>query len=165
MIIIDNYLSEYDFKIIKFQFLNNINFDWKFNPVLGGEYNFSCLNEKKAFQFTHSLYENFKPNSDYFKYIKPFIKKLNPKSLIRIKLNLTTRTENIIKDEFHKDQDFDHKVAIFYLNSNNGYTLFENGKKINSVENRMLLFDGSLRHLGTNCTDKQRRVVINFNYF
>lgn len=164
MQIIDNFLSDFNFKIITCQFLNNKHFTWNFNPILGGEYNIFYPNEKEPFQFTHCLYEKFSPTSEHFKYINPFIKKLNPKALIRVKLNLTTRSENIIKDKFHNDQNFAHKVAIFYLNTNNGFTLFEDGNKVNSVENRMLIFDGSLRHLGTNCTDKQRRVVINFNY-
>jgi hypothetical protein len=57
------------------------------------------------------------------------------------------------------------KTAIFYLNTNDGYTIFEkDGEKIDSLENRMLIFDSSERHSGTNCTDQKYRAVINFNF-
>ena len=157
--IIDNFLSDFDFRIIENQFLGP-KIMWQFNPTT--EYEFHS--EKQPFQFVHGLYNNFSPQSEYFHYIKPFTKKLNVNAFFRVKVNLTTRLERIIEGDFHVDQFFDHKVAIFYLNTCDGYTLFENGEKVNSVENRIVLFNGSLKHKGTNCTDKQRRVVINFNY-
>jgi len=61
---------------------------------------------------------------------------------------------------------FKCKAAIYYLNTNNGYTLFKEGKKkINSVKNRMIFFDSDAYHLGTNSTDCKNRLVLNFNYF
>ena len=39
------------------------------------------------------------------------------------------------------------------------------GKKINSVENRMIFFDPNKEHASTNTTDENKRVNINFNYF
>ena len=51
------------------------------------------------------------------------------------------------------------------MNTNNGYTLFENGTKIESVANRMITFPTNMKHTGTSCTDENTRVVINFNYF
>ena len=56
-------------------------------------------------------------------------------------------------------------TAIFYLNSNNGYTEFEDGTKVESVANRFVSFPSTLKHRGTSCTDENVRVVINFNYF
>ena len=50
------------------------------------------------------------------------------------------------------------------MNTNNGYTLFKN-KKINSVENRIVLFNSDESHSSTNTTDCKSRIVINFNYF
>jgi len=162
--VIDNFLSDFDFRLIKNQFLDNPRILWQFNPIRDGEYNKSSHKEEQPFQFVHGLYRNFSPESEYFQHIKPFVKKLEIRALLRVKVNLTTRSESIIEGGFHVDNKNNHKVAIFYLNTCDGYTLFENGEKVNSVANRMVLFDGSLRHTGTNCTDKQRRVVINFNY-
>ena len=56
-------------------------------------------------------------------------------------------------------------VGIYYVNGNNGYTEFEDGTKVESVENRFVSFAGDLIHRGVNQTDTKERVVINFNYF
>ena len=37
-------------------------------------------------------------------------------------------------------------------------------KKINSVANRLITFDGSIEHASTDCTNATARVNINFNY-
>ena len=58
-----------------------------------------------------------------------------------------------------------HFTSILYLNTNDGYTQFENGTKIESIENRLITFPLSYRHTGTTCTNQPFRAVINFNYF
>ena len=64
----------------------------------------------------------------------------------------------------YDDEVLPHNVAIIYLNSNDGYTFFEDGAKIESVENRCIIFPGNLKHAGTSCTDSNLRVVLNINY-
>ena len=80
--------------------------------------------------------------------------------------NCNVRTENIIRHGFHVDvpTDYDSKTAILYLNTNNGYTEFENGQRVESVANRLVVFDSALKHTGTTCTDQKRRIVLNLNY-
>ena len=56
------------------------------------------------------------------------------------------------------------KTAIFYLNTNNGYTLFEDSKKVDCVENRIAIFDSNKRHTGVTTTDTQSKVVLNINW-
>jgi len=96
---------------------------------------------------------------------------LGVRSIIRVKANLTIKTDKIITYGFHTDSNYfnyepyDSKVAIFYLNSNNGKTIFENGDEVESVENRIVIFDNILKHTGTSCTDQKRRIVLNINYF
>ena len=70
---------------------------------------------------------------------------------------------NIAADHF--DLSFPHKGAIFYVNTNDGFTVLEDGTEIKSIENRVLLFDPSTKHHSTTCTDKKVRITINFNYF
>ena len=48
--------------------------------------------------------------------------------------------------------------------SNNGYTYFEDGQKVQSQENRAVIFSGDLLHAGTSCTDTDLRVVLNIDY-
>ena len=55
-------------------------------------------------------------------------------------------------------------TSIFYVNTSNGYTHFEDGSRVNSVENRLVTFPTQTLHGGANCTDQDCRIVINFNY-
>jgi len=72
----------------------------------------------------------------------------------------------LIVGSYHRDQEYKAKAAIYYLNTNNGYTQFKEGKeKVHSVKNRMAFFDTGAYHLGTNSTDCKNRLVLNFNYF
>tara|TARA_B100001094_G_scaffold299237_1_gene323762 strand:- start:609 stop:1142 length:534 start_codon:yes stop_codon:yes gene_type:complete len=175
MIVVDNFLnkSEYDTLYNHIIGLTTTQqFPWFFNSqkVVGSNIDYN-------FQFVHIVLENGKIDSPVtFEVLKPLLNKLKPKGLIRIKLNLTTKTNNIIKYPLHRDINVkdekdinqlkkdDYKVAIFYMNSNNGYTYFENKKKVKSVANRLLKFDNIMNHSGTTCTDENQRVVININY-
>lgn len=119
------------------------------------------------YQFTHNFYDIFQPRSNYMELINPIIKKINPSSIIRIKANLIPKTKNIIETNLHKDIGYakGNKTAIYYVNTNNGYTKFKTGKKIKSEKNKLVIFDGDQEHFGTSCTDHHYRIVINFNYF
>jgi hypothetical protein len=122
------------------------------------------------FQFTHTFFDHNAEASIYYRdLIFPFFALLNPVSIIRVKANLTGVTpywpERTIS-EFHIDiPEANNKTAIYYVNSNNGKTVFPNGTEIDSVANRMIIFDGSELHAAVSSTDKQVRCVINFNYF
>ena len=74
-------------------------------------------------------------------------------------------TPKIVYHDPHVDIPWQHKGAIFYVNTNNGVTVLEDGTEIESIENRLLLFDSSKEHSSTSCTDAKVRVNINFNYF
>ena len=113
----------------------------------------------------HSFYQNYEIQSGFFKHLLVVIDKLQIKSLIRIKANLYPKTDKIIEHDFHADFDFSHKSGLYSLNTNNGFTIMEDGERIESVANRMLSFPANIKHCGTSCTDERRRIVINFNYF
>ena len=107
------------------------------------------------------------------KLMDPFLEKLPIKHLIRIKANLLTKTHQHRQSDYHTDfenpvteqSNFGKlKTAIYYVNSNNGYTIFKNGAKVDSVANRMVTFDHDLEHASVTQTDTDSRVVINFNY-
>ena len=126
------------------------------------------------FQFTHNIYDGHSILSKSFNMIEPILNHEKVISLYRIKANLNPRTENlqIYDDGFHTDHGSCNDLhtpkmttAIYYVNTNNGYTLFEDGTKVESVANRLVKFPCSIKHTGTNCTDEKRRVVINFNWF
>jgi len=156
--IIDNFLPEEEFNIIKTTLMGD-NFPWFYSSAV------AYKEDIKSFYFAHVFIRQSQINSSYFEILNPIIIKLKVNAIIRIKANLYPSTETLIEHEKHKDYDFEHKAAIFYVNTNNGFTILEDGIKIESVENRVLIFDPQKIHNSTNCTDEKTRVNINFNYF
>jgi len=159
--IIDNFLTQDKFLKVKKSILNP-EFSWNLTPWVSNlEEN---LKMTSSYYFTHmfcsGLYVD--PQSHVFVDI---LNQLEVKSLIRIKANLYPSTDNIEYQSEHIDYDYPHKGAIFYLNTNDGFTILEDGTKVESVENRILLFDPSKPHNSTTCTNDKCRVNVNFNYF
>ena len=118
------------------------------------------------YQFTHNFYDIFQPRSNYMELINPIVKKINPSSIIRIKANLIPKTKNIIETNLHKDIGHakGNKTAIYYVNTNNGYTEFENENKVNCIANSMLIFKANNKHRGCSQTDSDYKSVININF-
>lgn len=164
MKIIDDAISLTDLENIKNVFYST-EFPWYYNDYKINQYETLHENSLYDFQMTHNFYKNYNVTSAYINLIEPILKILNPCAIFRIKANLTTKTEKIIKFPFHEDQPgFKGKTAIFYVNNNDGYTEIEN-KCIESISNRIVIFDSNLMHRGTTSTNTKTRCVINFNYF
>jgi hypothetical protein len=158
MKVIENFLSKEDFNKIESSIINPF-FPWFLQ---------NGVNKSKDgnMQLIHIFFsEEAYVNSSYFDLIKPILKKLSVKSLLRVKANLLHKTEKIIEHGFHRDFPYENNTAIFYLNTNNGYTKFKNKKIIKSEKNKLVDFNSSLEHTGSTCTDEDYRIVINFNYF
>jgi len=116
--------------------------------------------------FTHALF-NIRLDyifSTHYHHFNQFYNYLNMKALIRMKLNLYPRTGTIEVHAPHIDYDYDHKGCIFSFNTCDGYTKLEDGTKIQSVENRALLFNPGIEHSSTSTTNAKGRVNININY-
>lgn len=159
--IIDNALPEESFLKIKKSILNS-QFSWNLTPWVSNlEEN---LKTTSSYYFTHMFYSGLYIDPSCHIFID-LLNKLECKSLIRIKANLYPSTDNIEYQSEHVDYPFEHKGAIYYLNTNDGFTILEDGTKIESIENRLLLFDPSKPHNSTTCTNDKCRVNINFNYF
>ena len=168
MKIFENFLPQEDFDKLQ-NIMMGPQFLWHYNPIIDFE------DDIDKFQFTHNFFDSRPLEvSSFLGYVSPIQQKLGYVSLLRIKANLLTKTSSIIKNTFHVDIldfiDFPEKLkqwttSIFYENTNNGYTEFEDGTKVESVANRMVTFPANLKHRGTSCTDEKTRVVINFNYF
>jgi hypothetical protein len=155
----DNFLPKEVFDSIKNTMIG-VDFDWYYSNAITDQ-----KLDRKEFQFVHMFYHCGKPRQS-FVVIEPLIQKIMPFSLVRAKANLLTVTNEIVTYDFHKDFLRDNlTTAVFYINTCNGYTLFKDGTKVDSVENRLVSFDSGLEHTGTSCTDENVRVVINLNYF
>jgi hypothetical protein len=165
MIIKDDFLTDIDLLNLEKTLLGN-DFPWYFFPYKVGKSYENYSGNEYDFQFQHIFYNNYSAQSRYIDTLQPIINLLNPSALVRIKANLTTRTDSIIKFPMHQDfENFDGETAIFYLNTNNGFTEFESGERVQSVKNRIVIFPSNELHTGTTCTDQKIRCVLNFNYY
>ena len=163
MVIVNNFLKKEDFKKLQDTVLGSW-FPWYFN---NGVTDIDEENSKLYdFQFTHTFYSEGKVTSNWFHLLKETIEQLNPKELLRIKANFLTISKEQMIFDLHTDvaENVNGKTAILYMNTNNGFTIFEDGTKISSIENRLVIFNSNILHTGTTCTDKKTRCVINFNY-
>lgn len=162
--VIDNFLPEEEFKKIQEHMLSPW-VEWAYNSFVAYP-NSELSKDPYDFQFTHTFYYKGQPRSQWIETIDPLLQKLNPSAIVRIKANLQPRAEKIVTHQYHLDHDnFDGKIAIFYINTNDGYTIFKDGTKIDSVANRLLIFDGDILHTGTTCTDQKVRCIINFMFY
>ena len=148
MKVFDNYLK---WKVFD-NLIDDIEFytkdSWTFSTNLNvnseeGDYQFSCELRSNSFL------------------LKPF----NLNNIIRAKLNFFGRYETNKGLGMHRDIDDDdnYSTAIFYLTTNNGGTRFENDF-VQSVANRLVLFDGPLLHESVVQTDSNIRMLYNINY-
>ena len=168
----DNVLTEEELKNLQNAMVldstkNNKTIPWGISNMYESIQEAMC-EEKEAFFWTHKFHDNQRVESQYFEILYPLLDKINPKALIRIRANCNTITDRIIEHGYHTDvpSGTGCKTSIFYVNTNNGYTLFEeDGSKVQSVANRLCTFPSSTRHSSTTATDVTQRVVINFNYF
>ena len=156
--VIDNFLPKDEFIKLQSLILGN-EFSWYYN-----DYIINDGREESNYQFTHLFYQDFKINSQHFEILNPLLFQMNVKALVRVKANLNPISHKLIEYDNHEDQKFKCKGAIYYINNNNGYTMFDN-EKVESKENRIVFFDTDTKHFGTNSTNCKNRMVINFNYF
>jgi hypothetical protein len=122
------------------------------------------------FQFCHEFY-NKKNNyeSEFFHEVKPLLNnienKLELNNFFRVKMNIITYMKESYIDLYHVDTKKDHLVCLFYVNSNNGQTEFDDGHIITSNENTLVVFDGKKQHRVRTQTNSNYRMVVNINYY
>ena len=161
MKIIDNFLPQAEFTKLQKLFLG---------PDLPWYYSRSIAKFQQGldqFQLCHSFFDISKPaDNNFTPILQPLLKKLKYQYLFRIKANLRPRTSENVISPFHRDMEINHRVAILYLNTNNGSTIFKDDtiEPVESVANRLLTFDGTYEHAGTSATNCNNRIVLNINY-
>ena len=156
--IIDNYLPDSEHLKLK-EVIESNNFPWFYNDG-----KVSPSDRLFDYQFFHNFYKDNNVSSELFYLLNPIIEKIKPLSLIRIKANCNPISHKLVVFDKHVDQFFNSKAAVYYVNDNNGYTMIGD-KKIISKSNRIVFFDADTKHYGTNSTNYNNRIVINFNYF
>lgn len=158
--IVDNFLPKEEFLIVRDNLVFNTGFPFFLHRGItkSGDSNNHWFG-------AHVVYNQGVPTSDVYDEIgNIFFPHLNMRSLLRIKINFYPNTYEVIEHKSHIDYDFSHTAAIFSLNTCNGYTKIGNDAIVDSVENRMVFFDGSNYHRSTTTSNQLGRFNISFNY-
>tara|TARA_B100000073_G_scaffold304455_1_gene273077 strand:+ start:30 stop:662 length:633 start_codon:yes stop_codon:yes gene_type:complete len=125
-------------------------------------------------QFSNRLYELNVDTSEYFHLVKPLVDNINPDVLFKVKANLGTQYPKRIVHGYHTDLFVLGCTSVFYLNDNDGATMFkwkddttgeERYEEVQSKKGRLVTFDNRTLHSGTTTTDSPYRLVINLNYY
>lgn len=154
-------------------FLDNLLFPWFYDQSLAA-FSSERIGENftlNSYKFFHMIYKNHAPNSDSISKIQPIIDVLKANAIVNIRAYMSTYTASPYVGSFHIDDtdEVDHVTgrytAIYYVNTNNGKTIFEDGQEVNSIKNRLVIFPFNKKHAIVTATDVKARVVINFNYF
>lgn len=169
--IIDNALDFNSAKMIKEEFFRK-QFPWFYiNLTLTEGVQFD---HKKEFNFHHIICGYQKETTPAIRFVQPIFDKLNVAAIFLCRVFLTTYTGENVNHGFHVDALAESEstqayrnmnTAIYYVHTNNGGTLFEDGQFVNSVENRLLVFNSQERHAAITATDVAARIVVNINYF
>ena len=161
---IENFLTDNRFKEIQ-EVLMSSNFPYYRNEWVGTPDDITLTS-----LLTHSLVIDGKKTDSYWQHLimQPIINRLSNEhriiKVIRSKINLYPYQNEHMKSAYHIDQSEKHKVLLLPINTNNGYTEFENGTIFNAVENNAIIFDGHERHRSVSQTDHSAKINININY-
>ena len=156
MKIIDDFLPSDEFEKLK-SVLMGEDFPWYYRNSL-------VERGDKNFGLGHLFYDPFGPASAYHNILNYTLQKLECKKIHRIKAGLNPRTLFHNENGYHTDGYDCSYTSILYMNTNNGWTHIEGYDRVESVSNRMVIFDPNLKHTGVTCTNEKRRVMINYNY-
>ena len=163
--IIDNFLDVSVLNNIK-NIINTDDYDW----CLWKQANSNST--EGQFQFAHVymndnvIIKNMDDNIINFimqKYTNDTNKNL---TICRARVNLFLKTKTNLGFGYHVDiyDSNDFSTLLLYLEDSNGCTEFKNGQKIQSKENRAIIFPANVEHQTVSHTDIQFRTNININF-
>tara|TARA_R110000782_G_scaffold218087_2_gene305460 strand:+ start:87 stop:611 length:525 start_codon:yes stop_codon:yes gene_type:complete len=159
--VIDNFLPLEQFKSIQ-DFLSGSYFPWHYND--------KAVDKNSYRQFVHNFYRNTYYNysvSPFMDHIKPLLDKLDPaiEYLFRIKANSTFPEDQKQNYYFHKDFSVPGGMAaVYYINTNDGATVFPDNQFVESKENRIVIFSNEVEHGVKRHSFGDNRIVININW-
>ncbi len=130
------------------------------------------LNKKSYlgnYYFNHQVIMNYKVENDlWLSIFEPLVNRIGISfnDVWRLKVNLYPRTHLRVHHEPHCDYkpDCGLRTCLYYVNDNNGMTVFDGKKKVRSKKNRAILFDGSNKHHSTTPTNCNWRCSINVDF-
>ena len=173
--IYDDFLPQDYFKHLDTQILHKNRFRWLFQEKVA---TIEDDPDDEQFYFICSFYNDLHIEDNFYFELMPLFKALDIKSMIRARAIMYMNQGQMISHAPHIDMGYEHKAALLYMNTCNGYTgmvnddwekgdgyQFDQGNRVESVANRLCLHDGSVPHYSTTCTDARKRLVLAINYF
>ena len=166
--IFDNYLPEHEYECIRAYFEGDNDGGAIHNSCAWTYYPGITLKNDGHFQFVQLVFSQHTVLSPAYDLLAPIINKEKMCAIARIKANCVIKTHElkVFTNAFHDDYPPESNIitGIYYINTNDGHTLFEDGQKCESVANRFCMFPSGMKHTGTTCSDMDRRILINFNF-
>jgi len=167
MKIIKNFLPKKQFKNIQSILMSSAFPYYYQNNYLDEKHNGNVLED---YFFVHIIKDQIDSeiitdNPTLENILDPIMLKLKSNILVRAKINFYPNQHKHICSNWHIDQDNKNtKVAIYCVNTCNGYTELKTGEKAPSVENSIILFNANELHRSVSQTNTKRRINININY-
>ena len=166
--LIDNFLPKEEFKILQEAVVFNPFFEMYLHNEVARPTENEVTNPENWYA-THLFYIDDVPTTRYWDFFREnFLTKLkqvlNTKSLIRGKVNFYPYTRTLVEHPLHSDCSYSNTAVLFCLNTCDGYTKFFDGDKVESIENRLYFFDGSLKHCSTTTSNTSGRYNLSFNF-
>lgn len=132
--------------------------------------NVAKIGDDSTFFFCEKLYDRYQKKEiepRHFKILIPLLYHAGIQYPYRAQINCYVKQPKNVYTEPHTDDRIKHKVFLYAINSNNGFTILDpKGKniKIPSIANQALFFDGDIEHQAVTQTDTNVRMNINMNY-
>ena len=132
------------------------------------------LTKNKNGFYSFCYYNNNRPDHEkYYEHIVPIWQHFGFRDIgiVQVRATLILRDIDTNSSTFHTDMHKSIKTcstAILYLTTCNAQTILKDKDKekfVDSVENRLLLFDSNIEHRANYQTDVHKRFFINFNFF
>ncbi len=168
----DNFLSDRDFWFLKDLFFNEGTIYYPTWTIATTD-EVSRPDNYDDWFLTHPIYDDTKILSTAFddvkeKLVEPIklLELTDFAALTRLKVNFYPHTNEVNEHKAHTDTSHTRRWrgGIYCLNTCDGYTGFPDGTKVDSVENRLILFDSLEPHFSTSTSNAQARLNININY-
>ena len=172
--VIDNFLPEADFKRLS-AIMNHTDFAWyRHTGISDSDSTMSATQTSlDNYFFGHIVFMDHRIMSNVFEEIFKIIfdplrdRFGNQFNLIhRMKFNLYPRTSEVQVHPWHVDSSEIEGLmgCLFFMNTCDGYTGFSDGTEVDSVENRIVVFDSTQKHFSTSCSNAPVRTTFNVNF-
>jgi len=127
------------------------------------------ITENSNGYFRNYFYKNQMPCHPYYEDCIPLLNEIGCVTPIEIRANLNFRDIDSKSSGFHTDNNHKYvKTALLFFTTCNAKTMLKYKNKeiyIDSVENRILIFNSSVEHKLIYQTDTHKRYILNINYY